>query len=120
VNWRLFLIGLFCSAFGSGAQPSLPLRAGQIDPERLADAIYVAEGGSKTRHPYGVLSVKVRTEAEARHVCLVSITNNLARWERAGRPEPFILFMARRWAPVGAANDPHGLNLNWVRNVTRI
>jgi hypothetical protein len=102
---------------------ALPLAAGQpapVDPERMADSIYLAEGGAKTKHPYGVLSVKVRSEAEARHVCLVSITNNLARWERAGRPEPFIQFMSRRWAPIGASNDPAALNKHWAANVARI
>ena len=31
--------------------------------------------------------------------------------------EAFVRAMARRWAPVGAANDPHQLNEHWVTNV---
>ena len=31
--------------------------------------------------------------------------------------EPFIDFLARTWAPVGADNDPTNLNANWPRNV---
>jgi hypothetical protein len=28
-------------------------------------------------------------------------------------------FWAKRWAPVGAANDPHDLNVNWPVNVKK-
>jgi len=83
----------------------------------VADAIYLAEGGAKTRHPYGVLSVPVSGEAEARKVCLNSIRNSRKRWEDAGRPGDWLEYFARRWCPVGAKNDPQGLNKNWVKNV---
>ena len=79
--------------------------------QRMADAIYKAEG---TRHPYGVLSVKVKDAQEARVVCLNSITNNWKRWNKAGRTNEFVDFMANRWCPVSA--DPVG-NKNWKRNV---
>jgi len=29
----------------------------------------------------------------------------------------FVEFWAHRWAPVGADNDPKGLNANWPKNV---
>ncbi len=29
----------------------------------------------------------------------------------------FVDFWAKRWAPVGVANDPHGLNSFWSKNV---
>jgi hypothetical protein len=29
----------------------------------------------------------------------------------------FVKMWGARWAPVGAANDPNGLNANWVHNV---
>ena len=81
---------------------------------RLADAIYWAEGGPKTRWPYGITSVKVRDAAHARKVCLTTIRNNWSRWERAGRPGNFIDFLADRYCPPSA--DPAG-NRNWKRNV---
>ncbi len=96
---------------------ALPALAGHPDPERLADAIYRAEGGAKARSPYGVLSVKVRDEAHARRVVLVSIRNNRKRWEQAGRPGEFIDHMANRWCPIAA--DPVG-NHNWKANVRKI
>ena len=85
-----------------------------IDPSRLADAIRAAEGGDRAKVPYGVLSVKVSGEAEARRVCLNSIRNSRARWEKAGRPGPWLDFMAVRWCPPSA--DPVG-HRNWLKNV---
>ncbi len=34
--------------------------------------------------------------------------------------ETFIRFLAARWAPVGVANDPTNLNINWAGNVIKI
>lgn len=82
--------------------------------ERMADAIYKAEGGSKARSPYGVLSIPVRDELHARQITLNSIRNNWKRWEKAGKPGNFVDFMANRWCPPSA--DPIG-NRNWKKNV---
>lgn len=91
-----------------------------IDQEKLANAIYLAEGGLKAKVPYGILSVKVKDEKEARQVCLNTINNNLARWQWAkqnGDKMDFIQFLGDRYCPIGAGNDPKNLNSNWVRNV---
>ena len=88
----------------------------EIEAGRVADAIYLAEGGAKTKHPYGVLSVKVRNAQEARQVCLNSIRNSRKRWERAGRPGDWLAYFANRWCPPTA----HPLNRNWLRNVRSI
>lgn len=84
---------------------------------RIASAIYVAEGGDKAKVPYGILSVKVRDKAHAREVCLRTIRANWRRWEEAGRKGPYLEFLARRFAPVGVKNDPKGLNRHWLKNV---
>jgi hypothetical protein len=84
--------------------------------EKMADAIYKAEGGSKTKWPYGVKSVKAKNAAEARRITINSVKNNWRRWEQAGKPGEFAPFMAARWCP--AAADPTG-NKNWTRNVTK-
>lgn len=34
-----------------------------------------------------------------------------------GTPEQFVTYWGARWAPVGAKNDPKGLNANWAKNV---
>ena len=84
--------------------PTLALHAA-IDENRLADAIYVAEGGKAAKSPYGVLSVKVHSEAEARRVCLNSIRNNKRRFGTVSDAE-FICRMADRWCP--KSSDPVG------------
>jgi hypothetical protein len=84
---------------------------------KLADAIYRAEGGAKARKPYGILSVPVANHAEARRVCVTTIRNSYARWERAGRPGQFVDFIGNRYCPPSA--DPRG-NVNWRRNVSAI
>lgn len=87
------------------------------DFEKLVDAIYVAEGGAKAKVPYGILSVKVKDEAEARRVALNTARNNYTRWQKAGQPGDYIDFLADRYVPVSA--DPQG-NANWKVNVKKL
>ena len=90
-----------------------------IDQERLADAIYKAEGGAKAKVPYGILSIKVKDKRDARRVCINTINNNLARWQWArqnGDQRDYIQFLGDRYCPVSA----HSLNKNWVKNVKRL
>lgn len=88
----------------------------QIDAEKLADAIYRAEGGPRARAPYGILSVKVSGPAEARRVCLNTI-RHAQRDFPGGDLRQFIRFLANRYCP--ASVDPVG-NSNWNRNVLSI
>lgn len=81
---------------------------------RLADAIFVAEGGDLAKVPYGILSVPVKNKAEARRVCLNTIRNNWKRWEDGGKHGPFLDFLADRYCPPSV--DATG-NANWKRNV---
>jgi len=85
-----------------------------IDIPKLADAIYKAEGGAKTRHPYGILK-KYKTTTP-RQACINTIKSNLKRWNGKG---DFITFLGRTYCPVGALNDPRGLNRHWVKNVRK-
>jgi hypothetical protein len=84
----------------------------QIDIERLATAIYFAEGGARTSHPYGILVHYVHTSP--RQACINSIKHRLRDWDGKG---DFICYLAKFYCPVGAANDPTGLNKNWIKNV---
>jgi len=83
-----------------------------IDIDRLADAIFWAEGGYKTNHPYGILT-KYKTTTP-RQACINTINHALKDWNGEG---DFIEFLGNRYAPIGADNDPNGLNRFWVRNV---
>lgn len=84
-----------------------------LDAGRLADAIYRAEGGAKTRHPYGICSVRVQSAAHAREVCLRTIRRRHGEWDGRGC---FIQSLASTYCPHSV--DPRG-NLNWVQNVRR-
>lgn len=96
---------------------TLRLFAFGVDAERMADAIYKAEGGRKARVPYGILSLKVRDAAHARQVCIRTILNNERRWIAAGRPGEYIDFLADRYCPPSV--DPVG-NRNWKRNIRKL
>jgi len=96
---------------------SATVLAGDISPrfaEDIADAIHKAEGGDKARVSYGILSVRVQNAQHAREVCLATIRANWRRWHAAGRPGPFVPFLARRYCP--PALDPRGHH-RWVANV---
>jgi len=80
----------------------------------VGEAIKVAENDPER---FGVRSVKVKSRAEAQQVLDNSVRNNRLRWEKAGSPGKFVDFMQKRWAPIGASNDPKGKNKNWSRNV---
>ena len=83
-----------------------------LDIERLATAIYYAEGGAKTNHPYGILTKYEHTTP--RQACINTIKHALRDWNGE---DDFIIFLGNRYCPIGASNDPKGLNKNWVKNV---
>lgn len=95
--------------------------ADTINPEKLADAIYRAEGGAKAQYPYGIRSVKCDTVAECRKICINTIKANVRRWNKYGHRthDSFLAFLASRYAPVkNATNDPKKLNRHWLKNVS--
>ena len=79
---------------------------------QIANAIYLAEGGAKTRHPYGILAKYKHTTP--RQACINTIKHALRDWNGEG---DFITFLGSRYCPIGTSNDPRGLNKNWVKNV---
>lgn len=91
------------------------LMANDLVPQ-IAPAIKVAENNKRN---HGVLSVQTANAGQASKILNDSVYNNLVRWDQAGRPGKFIDFMAHRWAPIGAANDPRNLNVNWPGNVRK-
>ena len=91
------------------------------DYNALADAIYKAEGGSKTAHPYGIMTrYKVTT---ARQACINTCKTKYRAWEALGRKggvKGYLAYLGSKYAPIGAKNDPNGLNRNWVTNVSKL
>ena len=98
----LILFSLFVSKASADA----------VDANKLADSIYIAEGGARTAHPYGILAHYKHTTP--RQACINTINHALGDWNGRG---DFIEFLAKRYCPVGAKNDPKGLNKNWVHLV---
>ena len=56
----------------------------------------------------------LRTQAEW---AIGTVKNNLERFENQTEEKDFIAFLGKRYAPVGAENDPENLNQNWIKNV---
>lgn len=82
--------------------------------EQIADAIYIAEGGAKTSHPYGILQhYKTTTPRQA---CINTIKHARRDWNGKG---DFIVFLGSRYCPVGCEND-NGTNKYWVKNVNSL
>jgi len=87
----------------------------EFSNEEISQAIYFAEGGAKTRHPYGILAHYKHTTP--RQACINTIIHARKDWNGRG---DFIDFLGSRYAPIGVSNDPTGLNKNWIRNVKRL
>jgi hypothetical protein len=85
-------------------------RAETIDIERLANAIYRAEGGANTKHPYGILG---HWHKPARVICINTIKHALKDFNGKG---DFISFLGSRYCPVGCSND-NGTNRFCIKNV---
>lgn len=94
-----------------------PINVYAYTDTQICDSIFWAEGGYKTRHPYGILK-KFKTTAP-RQACLNTIAHARKDWDGKG---DFIEFLGSRYAPVNMgenSNDPKNLNKNWVKNVKR-
>jgi hypothetical protein len=84
--------------------------------DQIANAIYWAEGGKATSHPYGILAHYEHTTPRQAAI------NTIKHARRDFKGEnwlglDFIEFLGNRYCPVGADNDPTNLNVNWVKNV---
>lgn len=99
-----------------------------VDPALLA-ALRRVENGGPGRE-FGVLSVPAPSLDDQARVAATSIRNASARFERQGGQafdpatgrytDAFLRFFSARYAPVGAANDPQGLNRHHTQNLQRL
>jgi len=111
----LLLILIVMSGMGS------MVYAQDIDFNKLADAIYIAEGGSRAVKPYGILRDYCKAgdrDGKCRKGCIQTINKRLKMWSSEGEPGDFISYLSKSYCPIGASNDPKGLNKNWVKNVS--
>lgn len=82
---------------------------------RLADVIFLVEGGTSTKHPYGIMGV---WKLPPRQVCVNTIRNHAKRIGNAAAiDKPFILSLANVYCP--QSTDKQG-NVNWKRNVCKL
>ena len=93
--------------------------ANAYSDEQIVNAIYKAEGGAKAQYFYGIRSIECSGDTECRKICSNTVRNNRKRFADYGFKDypDYISFLASRYCPVGADNDPHGLNKNWEKNV---
>jgi hypothetical protein len=82
----------------------------------LVQAVVNAEGDIVAAVRCSVPSVTTREEA-IRILCRSIVHAYRDYVEAQGENAAFVNFFARRWAPVGATNDPTNLNRNWPTNV---
>ena len=84
----------------------------------IVSAIRYAENGGKGRE-YGILHKRVKpTYRSQAGWCSATVQKNYDRWVKAGSKGDFISFLGSRYCPIGAENDPNGLNAHWINNVT--
>ena len=132
----LVLVG-GCGVRYGGAQPYPPDAAGQAAcagdfgewaylnyPDMIIRAIRVAEGVPS----YGVMYLAEQYGGhdkvpwrEGRAAAAVILHATYYDWHhtvrRSGSCYSFLRYLSQRYAPVGAANDPGGLNDHWLENV---
>ena len=84
------------------------------DYNRLADAIYKAEGGKNTRHAYGILAKYKHTTP--RQACINTIRHKYSDWVKQGSKGDFIAYLGSKYAPINSDTD-NGTNKFWVKNV---
>ena len=142
IAFWVFLLGIAPAAFADEAKATAAIlkKDGKAHATQFTDAIRVnirpelrdelapivaairhAENGRAGRE-YGILHKKAvgksyRTQAGW---CAATVQKNYDRWTKAGRKGDFITFLGNRYCPVGAGNDPNGLNRHWIGNVKRL
>ena len=96
-------------------------------PAAALCALRIAENGGPGRE-FGVLSTPAPTYEDQVDIAARSFKNAEGRFHGSGRPriartadgrytEEFLRFFSHRWAPVGAENDPNGLNKHHADNL---
>ncbi len=116
VFFALFLMGS-CRIAHADTHNKIVINVHTIDGYTLdqwCSAIYMAEGGNKTKHPYGILAkYKHTTPLQA---CRNTVRHKYSQWVKEGRKGAFVAYLGAKYCPVGCSND-NGTNKNWIKNV---
>ena len=83
-------------------------------------AIRNAENGREGLE-FGVMHPRAKDQPNSLRVqagwCAATVSKNHKRWLDSKEDIDFVSFLGRRYCPVGAENDPTGLNRHWITNV---
>ena len=89
----------------------------------IVAAIRYAENGGQGKE-YGILHPRANTYRKQAGWCAKTVSNKYKAWKELVRKgklddgnKSFLIYLGSKYAPIGADNDPHGLNKNWVPNV---
>lgn len=104
------------ASFLDACQENLAPNQGELAP--VVAAIRMAENGGPGRE-YGILHPRVEeTYRSQAGWCAATVAKNYDRWDGGAAETDFIEFLGNRYCPVGADNDPDGLNVHWRGNVS--
>lgn len=94
----------------------------QVKEDALVRSIYKAEGSRKASKPYGIMMEKCSWDnvSYCKLAAQQTVRNNIKRWKKADDGRDYLTFLRDRYAPIGANNDPTGLNNHWLNNVKQI
>lgn len=88
--------------------------------DKIVNAIYIVEGGAKTKYPFGIKSIDTKGNKEyAKKICENTVHNNFVRYNNLSDKEKqkyhcYLDFLAFRYCP--PKSDPVG-HTNWVKNI---
>jgi hypothetical protein len=132
----MILASLILALAPSGAEAAITAKDGELRMLDFRDAVEVnirpecrvqlapivaairyAENGGAGRE-YGILHRRVGpTYRSQAGWCAATVQKSYDRWRKAGSKGEFIDHLGDRYCPIGADNDPAGLNRHWKRNV---
>ena len=90
---------------------TISLRSTEWSTEEYCQAIYWAEGGAKTKHPYGILAKYKHTTPKK--ACLNTVNHKYAQWNGKGE---FLTYLAPKYCPINSNTD-NGTCKFWPTNV---
>ena len=111
----LILLGFPCfSATNDNFNSFLKIPENYLN--KVVSAIYVIEGSNKTKYPYGIKSIKTNNPKQ---ICINTVRNQYIRWQQWGKTNSFEESLSQRYCPIGAKDDPTGLNKHWLGNLRK-
>jgi len=119
IVWTIVFWGFIVPAHKTSLKEVVPYIIHEYTNEEIVNAIYKAEGADKATYLYGIRSVSYDTPEEARQICFNTVRNNRKRYQNYGHDKysTYLEFLQSRYCPIGADNDPKGLNNHWLKNV---